>query len=314
MRLRSPPSLLGLLTALVFLTALGASLTLEGTLTAATGRARGTLPRALTTELRAAELEGDAALLTDAARLTQAGQLAPAADLLAARTEEVTTPSSHRLASEAALAAADYRSAARHAALARRLEPTAEAPDTKTAEAVDLALLARLRPIVRFFGAASGVGLVLLLARSLKRRRYRRDLARWLQTLGGRVVCRVDGEAIPEGKAAPLGPRTSNLTVDVFLDQYDPYRRRPRPGPTLAVVLSQGASNRSIRLTPHHDVQGDAVRIPVKDATLARILECPGSWRLQATVDGNLVGEARLAVAPPPPSAGRKLLRLVGHT
>lgn len=125
----------------------------------------------------------------------------------------------------------------------------------------------------------------------------------------------VDGRCEPGDGVVPAD--THALSVDVFLHAKGAPPRPPRPGPTLALVLSHAASNTTLRLTPVRDVVGDAVRTRLKEGTLARVLAHPGTWRILARLDGRPVVESRLEVEPPAsaPATGpaRRLLHLVAR-
>ncbi len=90
---------------------------------------------------------------------------------------------------------------------------------------------------------------------------------------------------------------TEAVVVDVFLQPRTPGHRPPTKGPTLSLVLSHALSSTSLRLTPRRDVTHDAVRVRLKDATLARLLARPGPWRLEARLDDRVLGETRLLAA-----------------
>jgi len=283
-------------------------LALETSLAHATLRARATLDAALARAPLAAseEAEGDdAPVLVEARRRLARHDQAAAASLLGDRAEVTPTPETRALAAQAATAAGAFDEAARHATFARRLAPGDAARAEAAEDAVDRALLAHWRPPLRVAAAGGLLFLLVAGARSCRSRRRRRRLAAWVSGLDARLSVRADGAPLGDGSA--LAPGARNGAVDVFLRPRGT-GRPPRPGPTLALVLSHAASNTTLRLTPRHDVRADAVRVPLKDATLARILARPGAWRLEARMEGHPVGWTRLAVADRTPAQRLHLL------
>jgi hypothetical protein len=269
-------------------------LALEGTLVHATRDARADLPQAVA---RAARGGGPADALPG---LVEARAYGEVADALSSRAEAVPTPASRTLAAHAATAAGRHRDAARHAAFAARLRPDDEATDRQARDTANLALLGRLRPFARVLAAAGVLVLAFGMLRGVRRRCRRRRMRRWLAGLAGHVAVGVDGRTFSSSSVdvATVPPDTQSVVVDVFLRGRRPRRRPPRPGPTLAVVLSHAGSSLTLRLRPRHDVREDAVRIRLTDETLSRLLGAPGTWRLAAHLGGRLVSETALDVLP----------------
>ena len=179
---------------------------------------------------------------------------------------------------------------------------------------MDAALLARSARRLASLGGARAALVLLGLALGAARRRHRkRHLDRWLDGVRGDLSVSVDGRRETGSTLLPADAR--KVSVDVFLRAKPGQPRPPGPGPTLVLVLSQNASNTTLRLTPVRDVRGDAVRTRLKDDTLARVLARPGTWRLEARLDGRAVAEHRLEVEVEAPRAGpaRRLLHLVGR-
>lgn len=234
---------------------------------------------------------------------------APAA-LLAARAEAVQTPDARHLASLAAASAGSFGEAARQAELAARLAPGDAAARSAAEDAMDTALLARVRTPARIAGGTSILVLLLAAVRGARRRRRRRQLEQWLDGVEGRMSVSVDGRRDPTSPT--VAPDTRAITVDVFLRAKRP-RRPASTGPTMALVLSHAASSTTLRLTPVRDVRGDAVRTRLKDATLTRVLARPGTWRLEARLDGRAIAERRMEVEAKPARRGGRLLHLVGR-
>jgi hypothetical protein len=288
-----------------------AGLALELALAHETLAARATLRDAVARASPIAQGVGhdDAKLLADVRASLARHELAPPATLLAARAEAAQSCDARRLASLAAASIGAFGEAARQAELAARLAPGDAAARQEAEDAVDAALLGRVRTPARILGGAAVLFLLLAALHAARRRHRGRLRARWLDGVRGRMSVSVDGRR--EAGGAWLSSDARVVSVDVFLRAAD--GPCPGPGPTLGLVLSHAASSRSLRLTPVRDVQGDAVRTRLKDATLARVLERPGTWRLEARLDGRAIAEHHLEVAAPSPGPARRLLHLVGR-
>jgi hypothetical protein len=224
--------------------------------------------------------EAGAASLATARRAARAGEPAAAARALGTLTEQRPTPELHHAAALAWLAAGQADAAARQAQLAARLAPQdgALAADAERMLNQDMAWHAR--PWTRPAAALAAAVLLLLLAGAWHRRREQRRLHDYLAGLRARVDAWADGE--PLAHPLVLQPGTGSLTLDVFLRGRHGLAcpRRPEQVPALHLVLSSAGSNRTLRLRPVTNVCGDAVRVPVTDDTLGRLLARPGRWRL----------------------------------
>jgi hypothetical protein len=209
---------------------------------------------------------------------------------LAVAAEAKPTAETWTHASLAAAARGDLEAAARGAVLAARLAPGDTALARRADEMLDATALARLRVPGRI---ALGAGLLVLLVRGHRaRRRHRRERARseWAHHLEGRLSVTLAGPT-------PF--------VDLFLTPRPCHRPMPPPpeGGTLAVVLSSSSESRTVRLPPVRGVREDAVRIRLSDATVREVLSRPGRWRVQARLDGRLVGQTTLDVGAAVPVA-----------
>lgn len=313
MKARAQPPLHAWMT-VVAIVLLLAGLTLEIALAHETLAARATLRNAVARAAPLSESEGaphdDADLLRAVRDALVRQEFDAPAQMLAARAEAVQTPETRRLASLAAAATGAFGDAARQAELAARLAPGNVDTRVAAEDAVDAALLGRMRTPTRLVGGAALLFLVVAAVRGARRRRERQLLERWLDGIAGRMSISVDGRRGPEGSTVPAD--TNAISVDVFLRAKNAHRP-PGPGPTMALVLSHASSNTTLRLTPVRDVRGDAVRTRLKDGTLARVLERPGTWRIQARLDGRALAEQRLEIEAPRPGRARRLLHLVGR-
>ena len=312
MKARVQPPLHAWLT-VVAIVLLLAGLSLELFLAHETLDARATLRSAVarTSPLSDGVEHDDAELLAAVRDSLARHELTPPASLLAARAEATQTPDTRRLASLSAASIGAFGEAARQAELAARLAPGDATYRLAAEDAVDAALLGRLRTPARVAGGAAALFLLFAAVRSARRRREDRQRARWLDGVEGRMSVSVDGRREQDGATLPADAHA--VSVDVFLRTKTSARRPPGPGPTLGLVLSHVASNTTLRLTPVRDVHGDAVRKRLKDETLARILEHPGTWRLEARLDGRALADQRLRVEAPTPGTARRLLHLVGR-
>jgi hypothetical protein len=206
----------------------------------------------------------------------------------------------HGAASLAWLAADQGERAARHAQLAARLAPADTALAGHADRMVDLALLHRFRPATRIGGALGLLALLAAVAHVLAARRDRRRLERFLDAVSVRLRFSVDGESV--GPPLELARGAASLTLDVFLGgRYGiAAPRRPRRAPTLHVTFSHAASNRTLRLRPMKHVRDSAVRIRVREETLARLLERPGRWRVHVRLGPRQVASATADVIDRP--------------
>jgi hypothetical protein len=95
-----------------------------------------------------------------------------------------------------------------------------------------------------------------------------------------------------------LGRQTEALSVDLFLSgRYGmACPRRPGRSPTLHLTFSHAGSSQSVRLRPIRRVCDSAVRVPVRNETLRRILATEGRWRLHARLANRPVATADLIV------------------
>ncbi len=269
------------LTGLVVICFVAGGLSVEAITRAGVSRAERALPGALARAV-ASDTTGEAAASSLAAarqhvRHRQPAEAAAALERVAA---EGPTQELHTAAALAWLAADRGLPAARHAQLAARLAPDNAEASAIAERAVDVALAYRLRPFSRPAGLFGGIGLLILAFSALARRREGIRLNRFLQNLSARVQVWADGEQLRHPLV--LGPRTERLTLDLFLKgRYGmDCSKRPQRAPTLHLAFSSPGSNQTIRLRPLKDVTDNAIRIPVRNETLAKLLAQPGPWRL----------------------------------
>ena len=216
------------------------------------------------------------------ARARRFGDAAGALELALA---EEPTALLHRLAARARLAAGDGMSAGRHAQLATRLAPNDVQLAAAAEHALDLAVAWHLRPATRPLGGLGAVALFFLLVAALRRAHERRRREGFLDNLSASLRLWADGE--PIGHGAILPSDTQSLIIDVFLrGRYGmACPRKPKQGPTLTLVWSNASSSQTIRQRAIKDVRDSAVRVEVQPATLRRVLDQPGAWRLHARLE-----------------------------
>ena len=193
---------------------------------------------------------------------------------------ETPTAELHAATAWAWMAADRGGSAARHAQLAARLAPEDAAVLGLAERAVDVAVAYKLRPFTRPAGLFGAILLLIALTATFARRRERRQRERFLASISARVHLWADGEQLRHPLRIPAS--TERLTLDVFLSgRYGMAApRRPANAPTLHLAFSSPGSNQTIRMRPIKEVTDNAIRVPVSDETLARLLRRPGGWRL----------------------------------
>lgn len=223
--------------------------------------------------------------------------------------EGAPTAEGHHAVSELALAHGAFGPAARHARFAAALSPGDAAAAARAERALDMAALARLRPAARTLGLLGGLWLAVTVVGALRRRRAARRRRAWVEHHDVALTTSVDGRAFPAHSAARVAPGAALVAIDAFLHRRGPPVRQPRPGPTLSIVLSHAEAGRSIRLTPMHDVRGAAARVRLRPETLEALRDVPGTWRVQARLDGGAVAETELEVGSP--AKARPLGRLL---
>lgn len=198
----------------------------------------------------------------------------------------------HVLAATVARASGEGDLATRHMQLAARLAPSDAALGRQAEAALDTALLDQVRPFGRGGIALGGLSLLWMLGLAYGRRRDARARRKYLDGISGRMKLVVDDRAGAD--VGILTPRDGALVVDVFLKGR--YGMRPHPvprnGPSLHLACSSASAGRTVRITPIHDVRGDAVRVQVTPETMRRLRAHPGRWRVQATL-----GDRRIAIA-----------------
>ncbi|MDJ0975763.1 MAG: hypothetical protein QNJ98_14980 [Planctomycetota bacterium] len=181
---------------------------------------------------------------------------------------------------------------------AARLAPDNARLQREAERAITLALFDRARPVARGAAAASALTLLALLLLTLRDRRRARRMKKYLDGVSGRLKLVVD-----DRRGADVGTLLADdrsLVIDLFLKGRYGMRPTapPRRGPTLVLACSNAGANRTVRITPVHDVRHDAVRVHVKPETVRRLRAHPGRWRIQATLGDRRVAIAELNVEP----------------
>lgn len=288
-------------------------LSVEALTHAGVSRAERGLPVALARAV-APDTAGEAAAshLAAARRHAARRQPARAAVELERVLEETPTHELHTAAAYAWMAADRGEAAARHAQLAARLAPEDARAAALAERAVDLALAYRLRPFSRPVGLFGAMLLLVAVTGAWAGRRRRQARERFLASISARVHMWADGEQLRH--PFTIREDTERLTLDVFLSGRHgmAYPRRPITAPSLHLAFSSPGSNQTIRLRPLKDVTGTAIRVPITDETLERLLARPGGWRLHLRLDERPilavpvhVGEARARARTPHVDAGR---------
>jgi len=257
---------------------------------------------------------GEAAASHLAAARRHASLYAPgkAAGELEQIVAETPTYELHTAAAYAWLAADRGAAAARHAQLAARLAPEDVKAAALAERAVDLALLYKVRPFTRPAGLFGGILFLIAVTGFVAQRHERRRRKRFLASVSARVHMWADGEQLRHPFA--LRGDTERLTLDVFLSgrQGMSCPRRPVQAPSLHLAFSSPGSNQTIRLRPVKDITDSAIRIPVSEDTLRRLMDRPGSWRLHVRLGDRPILAVPVTVAETPAQAGglRRLFKV----
>ncbi len=266
---------------LVVICLVAGGLSVEALTHAGVSRAERALPGALARAVPS-DTAGEAAArhLAAARRYARRGAPGPAAAELEAILAEALAAELDTAAAWAWLAADRGESAARHAQLAVRLDPENAAVAALAERAVDVAVAYKLRPYTRPLGLFGTMLFLVAVTAAFARRRERKQRERFLASISARVHMWADGDQLRHPFQIPAS--TERLTLDVFLSgRYGMATpRRPANAPTLHLAFSSAGSNQTIRLRPVKDITDNAIRVPVSEDTLARLLERPGAWRL----------------------------------
>jgi hypothetical protein len=200
---------------------------------------------------------------------------------------------SHALAAAALAADGDLDGAARHATFAARLAPDDAGLAARAEDALDAAILGRLRPAGRVLGLGAALAALLAGAHAALRRRRRARMGAYLAEVRGRIEVSIDGR---RGPGAVLSPAAGSVRVNVFLRdrRLDVPTAPPSPGATLAVVLTH--ASRTVRLPPVRALRTDAASVRLGDDARRALLARPGPWRVQARLDGCVVATTTLPV------------------
>ena len=256
-------------------------LSVEAITHAGVSRAERGLPVALARAV-VPETAGEAAATQLAAARRHAARQQPgrAAAELERLAEESPSHEIHTAAAYAWMAADRGIAAARHAELAMRLAPDDPRAVALAERAVDVAVAYKVRPFSRPLGAFGALMLLVSMAALFRHRRERKQRARFLASISARVHMWADGEQLRH--PFRIRPGTERLTLDVFLSgRYGMATpRRPANAPSLHLAFSSPGSNQTIRMRPVKEITDNAIRVPVSDETLKRLLERPGGWRL----------------------------------
>jgi hypothetical protein len=231
-------------------------------------------------------------MFKEARALAGRGDHAASATLLDRIATQAPHSSVHALAARVHRAAGHGDQATRHALIAARLSPDDPVVVARAENALDLALFDRVRP---YAWTAIGVSLVIaaaFLGLSSRRAAREKEVQSFVAGLSGRICLAIDGQTCQDHAVLTTADRS--LSIDVVTSgRYGMARpHAPARGPDLKITCSNAAANRTLRLTPVRGMEGSAVRIQVKDDTLARLRAHPGHWRVQAEL-----GDRRLAVA-----------------